>query len=334
MGKDIWVVVEHYDNEIEEATFEILEEARRLADSAGVKVSAVLLGYGVASLCDALSRYGADHIYLADHHLLEDYTTDGYTLVLAELVRQYDPCLLLLAGTFQGRDLAPRLATRLKTGLVSDCMAIRANDQGILEMTRPTYGGRVYATITCPSAQPQIATLRPGVIGTVTPKSDRIVSVERVDVDLNPEAIRTKILGYSKVNPEVLDISEAESVVAVGHGLGDGAKRPMLEELAKMLGASLAGSRLAVDEGWLSFDRQIGQTGKSVSPKLIICCGISGASPFTMGIMDSKLIVAINNDRRAPIFQVADVSVLGDLHKVVPALIEYLKGWKDLYEKK
>jgi len=326
LEKGVWVLAEHYGKEIEETTFEVLTEARRLTDKTNEKVSALLLGHGVAHLAEALGQHGADNVYLVEQPLLEHYTTDGYVLAVTDLVRKGDPSILLLAATAQGRDLAPRLAARLNTTLVSDCAILKVNDQGLLEMTRPTFGGRVYATMICSSSRPQVITMRPGVVGVDEPiAKGRKVNIEKVDIELKPESIRTKVIGFSKASRETLDISEAEAVVAFGRGLGDKSGLVEMEELAELLEASLAGSRIAVDAGWIPFERQIGQTGKSIFPQLIICCGISGASQFTMGMQDSKFIVAINNDRQAPIFRVADVFILGDLHKIVPALIERLR---------
>jgi len=329
MQESIWVLVEHDGREIEEVTFEILSEARRLADRANYRLTAILLGNEIGHLCDSIVDYYADDIYLVKHHLLEYYTTDGYTQVLTNLVRQKDPWLLLLGATSLGRDLASRLATRLNTSLVSDCVILKINDQGFLEMTRPTYGGLVYATITAPSARPQIATVRPGVIGKESPKGGNRAEVERIDANLKPESIRTRVLEHTRADPETLDISEADIVVACGAGLGDGINLSKVAELARLTGGSLGGSRPAIDAGWMSFSRQIGQTGKSIAPKIIICCGISGAPQFTMGMKDSHLIIAINSDRQAPIFKIADISVLGDMNILVPSLTKELRTIKE-----
>jgi len=322
----IWVLVELRDGEIEETTLEVLSEARRLANKAKLVVSALMLGHEVGLALNSLGPYGADRVYFVEHPLLEHYTTDGYTTALTELVKKHDPAILLVAATALGRDLVPRLAIKLKTDVVSDCTVLDINDEGILEMTRPALGGRVYATIICPSARPQIATLRPGVFGTGRPQRGREAEIELAQIALQPEAIRTCVLGHNTVDPEILDISEAEKVLAIGRGLEDSSYLSHIKELARLLGASLGSSRAAVDEGWVSFERQIGQTGKTISPQFILCCGISGAQQFTMGMRDSRFIVAINNDRQAPIFDVADVSVLGDIHEIVFQLIERLGG--------
>jgi len=326
LDKEIWVLAEHHGGGIEDTTFEVLSVARTIADKLEAKVLALLLGHEVNHLARSLGHNGADKIYLIDNPQLQHYTTDGYAFAITELVRNRMPSILLMSATALGRDIAPKLAVRLKTSLVSDCTILEVNDQGVLEMIRATYGGRVYAAITCPSSRPQIATVRPGIIEVGAPKEDKEIYVERIDIGLKPELIRTKVLGTSRVDPANLDISEAEFVVATGRGLGKGSKITQMEELSKLLGASLGGSRAAVDAGWVSFERQIGQTGKTISPKIIICLGIFGATQFTMGMSDARFIVAINNDRRAPIFKVADVGVLGDLHRIVPLLIQRLRA--------
>ena len=326
MESGIWVLVEHRDGEVEESSLEVLSEARRLANKANLTVSALILGHDAGFEVNSLGSYGADKVYFVEHSLLEYYTTDGYTTALTELVKTHDPTILLVPATVLGRDIVPRLAIKLETDFVSDCTVLDISDEGILEMTRPILGGRVYATMMCPSARPQIATLRPGVFGTGRPHRGREAEVQVVQTALQPEAIRTRILGYTTVDPEILDISEAENVLAIGRGLGEGSYLSNMEELARILGASLGGSRVAVDEGWVSFKRQIGQTGKTISPKFILCCGISGAPQFTMGMQDSRFIVAINKDRRASIFNIADVSVLGDIHEIIPQLIKRLRG--------
>jgi electron transfer flavoprotein alpha subunit len=246
--------------------------------------------------------------------------------VLTGLLRVYQPEVLLLAATALGRDLAPRIAVRLDTSIVSQCTAFRFNDEGLLEMKRPTYGGRVWATYLSPSARPIIATVRPGVLGISPPKKGRPVTVENVEVQLQPDTIRTKVLESHSVDKESLDVSEADVVVAVGRGMKDAGLLPQVKELAGLLKASYGGSRAAVDEGWIPFGRQIGQTGKTVAPRLILCLGISGAPQFTLGMRDAGCIVAVNNDREAPIFKVADIAVLGDLREILPTLIGHLKG--------
>ncbi|MCF8036049.1 MAG: electron transfer flavoprotein subunit alpha/FixB family protein [Desulfobacteraceae bacterium] len=325
MEKEIWVFAEHRDEEIEEATLEVLSEARRLANKSKLKVSALILGHAAEPFVETLSRHGADNIYYVEHELLEQYTTDGYTMAMVELLRNRQPESLFLAATSLGKDLAPRVATRLNVGLVSDCRVLGSNKEGNLEMTRPTKGGKIYSKMKSPSRKPQLATITPGVLGVDKPRNRGRANTEKLEVEIKPEELRTRVLGTSKVDRRELDISEAEFVLAFGRGLGDESRIPQMEALADVMGACIAGSRVAVDEGWISFERQIGQTGKTITPKLILCCGISGAQQFTMGIRESRFITAINTDREAPIFKIADLPVLGDLNEIVPQLTEQLQ---------
>lgn len=329
MEKEIWVLVEHRDKEIEEASLEVLSEARRLANKARVKVAAVVLGSLADAFAESLGQYGADRILAVEHELLHRYTTDGYTAALAQALAQGHPEVLLLAATVQGMDLAPRLATRLRAGLVSDCTVLEINKKGELEITRPSCGGRIYATMMCGANRPAIASVRPGVLGLGKPRRGRPVDVETFSIDLCPEEIRTLSRGIRKVDREKLDIRESDVILALGRGAEDEATVAQAAELARLMEAALAGSRAAVDERLITYDRQIGQTGKTVAPKVILCCGISGAQQFTMGMRDSKFITAINTDRRAPIFKVADVSVLGDLKEILPELINRFQSVPD-----
>ncbi|MBI5897202.1 MAG: electron transfer flavoprotein subunit alpha/FixB family protein [Desulfobacterales bacterium] len=319
--------MEHRDEEIEEASLEVLSEARRLANKARVSVAALVLGHSGQAFADPLGQYGADKLLVVEHELLAAYTTDGYTAALTAMLRgEHQPEALLMAASVLGRDLAPRLATRLKTSLVSDCTVLEINANGELELTRPSYGGKVYATMACHTRLPQIASIRPGVLGLGKPRKGRSAQIVSLSVDLEPQTIRTVSRGIRKVDREKLDIQEAEIILAFGRGAEDEATVARISELARLLEASLGGSRAAVDERWIAFDRQIGQTGKTVAPKVILCCGISGAQQFTMGMRDAKFIAAINNDRRAPIFKVADVSILCDLKEIIPELISHFQS--------
>jgi electron transfer flavoprotein alpha subunit len=325
LENEIWIFVEHRDEEIEEATLEVLSEARRLANKAKLKVSALILGHPAEPFAEILSQYGTDNIYYVEHELLKQYTTDGYTVAIAALLRNRQPKSFLLAATTLGKDLAPRLATRLNVGLVSDCRVLEINNEGNLEMTRPSLGGRIYTKMKSPLQKLQLATITPGVLGVRKSKIGRQAKTEKLEVEIQPEKLRTHVRGISKVERGELDISEAELVVAFGRGLGGHAQLPEMEAIADAMGACIAGSRVAVDEGWLSFERQIGQTGKTITPKLILCCGISGAQQFIMGMRESRFIIAINTDRKAPIFKIADLSVLGDLKAIVPELTKQLQ---------
>ncbi|MBT7697857.1 MAG: electron transfer flavoprotein subunit alpha/FixB family protein [Desulfobacterales bacterium] len=335
MEKNICVLIEHENDEVIEPSLEVLLEARRLADMGGYAVTALLLtGSDAGPLCKGLGRYGAGKVCIMEHHLLIDYTTDGYAKCITGFLSKNHTDIFLLAGTSLGKDLAPFLSAKLETGLVSDCTVLDINENGILEMTRPTYGGRVYTTYRYRPDELQIATTRPGVFGIGSVQIDRDIEIEKMDVDISTDDIRTRVLGYSKVDPETLDITEAETVVAFGKGLGYSARLPEIKSLVKLIDASIAGSRVSVDEGWIHFNRQIGQTGKTISPDFLICFGISGATQFTMGMQDSRFIVAVNKDPYAPIFKVADVSVSGDMHEIIPILTGKLEKVKEKYLKK
>ena len=327
MEKEFWVLLEHDGKNISEPALEVLSEAGRLADRTDFSVCGILMGKEVKHLCEAAGPYGADKVYVLEHPLLEHYTTDGYTRALADAAKAAEPAVFLMSATSLGRDLAPRMATRLDTSLVSDCAVLELEGQQ-LRFSRPTYGGRAYATYICPGASPQLATIKPGVLGIGRPVMGRDAAVEKIHVEIPSESMRTRVIGYRKIDPEDLDLTEAEVIFAVGRGLEDGKNLSQSEEVARMIGASLGGSRAAVDEGWLSYERQIGQTGKTVSPNFIVCCGIAGAQQFVMGMQDAKFIVAINKDGQAPIFKVADVSIQGDMHEIIPPLAEKLRRMK------
>ena len=325
MGKMIFVLAEHYQGELEEPSLEVLGEARRLAGKSGAAVHAVLLGHGVGHLTDPLGQCGADHVHWADHPLLEHYSTDGYAHVLTDLLRRRDPEIFLLAASPLSRDLAPRIAARRQTCLITNCTALGFNTDGILALKRPTFGGRAWADYLCPNTRPLIATVRPGVLGIPPSEKGRTFSTEKIQVYLTQDQIRTKVLKSYSVDQDSLDITEADTVLALGRGIQDQILLHRVKELAGLLKASFGGSRAAVDEGWIPYGRQIGQSGKTIAPKTILCLGISGAPQFTMGIRESKFIVAVNKDRQAPIFKVADMAVVGDLREIVPPLIQQIK---------
>lgn len=333
MSQGIWVLAEHNRGELAEVTIEILDEARKLAGRTA-EVAALLIGGDGAELVQPLAHYGADKVYLVEHPALQSYTTDGFVSVLESLVRQHQPSVLIGGATPMGNDLFPRLAARLKTGLVTNCTLIKRGRESGLEITKPVYGGKFYATMTCPSAQPLMATIVPGVIGLGKPDPTRKAEVVKVSPELDAEAIRTRPLGVIKADPRTVDIVEAEVVVAGGRGLGSGEAFCLIQDLADVLSGSMAGSRPAVDNRWVPFERQIGQTGKTVAPKLIISCGVSGATQHIMGMKDSKLIVAINVDKAAPIFKNADVAIVADVHQFLPVLIEAVRQAKDSVAKR
>lgn len=321
----VWVFAEQRNGELQKVSLEILGEGRRLADELGVKLTAVLLGYNTACLADILGEYGADEILVADHPLLERYTTDGYTKVICDLANERKPGILFIGATFVGRDLGPRVAARLSTGLTADCTSLEVDvTNGDLLATRPAFGGNLMATIACPDHRPQMATVRPGVFSKLTEKRTNY-NVENVDVALEQADIRTTVLEVVKANKDILDIGEAKVIVAGGRGVGNKENFEMLQELADVLGGVVGASRGAVDKGWVERDYQVGQTGKTVRPTIYVACGISGAIQHVAGMQESDIIIAINKDETAPIMKVADYAIVGDLNKVVPEMIKKLK---------
>lgn len=322
----IWVFAEQRHGELQKVSLEILGESRRLADELGVKLTAVLLGNNIGHLANKLGEFGADEVLVADHKELENYTTDGYTKVLCELVNDRKPGIFFIGATFIGRDLGPRVAARLKTGLTADCTSLAVEvEDGALLATRPAFGGNIMATIACPNHRPQMATVRPGVFSRLTEKNYNY-KIENVNVELEASDIRTTILEVVKANKQVIDISEAKIIVSGGRGVGSKENFSLLQELADTLGGVVCGSRGAVDKGWIERDYQVGQTGKTVRPSIYIACGISGAIQHVAGMQESDMIIAINKDESAPIMKVADYAIVGDLNKVIPEMINELKS--------
>ena len=322
----VWVFAEQRHGELQKVSLEILGESRRLANELGVKLTAVLLGNNIGHLANKLGEYGADEVLVADHAELENYTTDGYTKVLCDLVNDKKPGIFFIGATFIGRDLGPRVAARLRTGLTADCTSLAVEvENGALLATRPAFGGNIMATIACPDYRPQMATVRPGVFSRLTEKNYDF-TVENVEVKLEASDIRTTILEIVKANKEVVDISEAKVIVSGGRGVGSKENFTLLQELADAFGGVVGGSRGAVDKGWIERDYQVGQTGKTVRPSIYIACGISGAIQHVAGMQESDMIIAINKDETAPIMKVADYAIVGDLNKVIPEMISELKS--------
>lgn len=328
----VWVFAEQRHGELQKVSLEILGESRRLANELGVKLTAVLLGNNIGHLANRLGEYGADEVLVADHAELENYTTDGYTKVLCDLVNDKKPGIFFIGATFIGRDLGPRVAARLRTGLTADCTSLAVEvENGALLATRPAFGGNIMATIACPDHRPQMATVRPGVFSRLTEKNYDF-TVENVEVKLEASDIRTTILEIVKANKEVVDISEAKVIVSGGRGVGSKENFSLLQELADAFGGVVGGSRGAVDKGWIERDYQVGQTGKTVRPSIYIACGISGAIQHVAGMQESDMIIAINKDEAAPIMKVADYAIVGDLNKVIPEMISELRSMNNSEE--
>ena len=323
--KGVWVFAEQREGELQKVSLELLGEGRRQADKLGVKLTALLLGNNIEGLAKTLAEHGADEILVADDKLLEHYTTDAYTKVICDLVNERKPGILFVGATFIGRDLGPRIAARLNTGLTADCTSIDVDvENGDLLATRPAFGGNLMATIACPEHRPQMATVRPGVFAKV--ESDGAnCKIEKVNVSLSDSEVRTKVLETVKTAKDIVDISEAQFIVSGGRGVGSKENFALLEELAKVLGGTVAGSRAAVEKGWIENAYQVGQTGKTVKPTIYIACGISGAIQHVAGMQDSDMIIAVNKDETAPIMKIADYAIVGDIKNVLPELIAQAK---------
>jgi len=322
---DVWVVVDHTGDELDDIALELLGQARELADRLVLPVAAVLLGDDVRTLAPLLGRYGADTVYLAESPLLGAYNPDAYAPVLADLICRERPSIVLWGATDQGRDLAPRVAARLGTGLASNCTRVDLSDDGLLVTTRPVYGGKASCRVVCPQARPQMATFQPGAARAKRPDSSRQARVVALDVGLSPQCLRLRLEKVITISPSALDVTEAEVIVAAGRGVGSEEGFRLVEQLAHLVGAAVAASRPVVDVGWAPYERQVGLSGKTVAPRLYIACGISGANHHVVGMKDSKAVVAINQDPHALIFQMADVKIVADVHEVLPLLVERLR---------
>lgn len=327
--KGVWVFAEQREGELQKVSLELLGEGRRQADKLGVKLTALLLGDNVAHLADELAKHGADEVLVAEDKNLAHYTTDAYTKVICDLANERKPGILFVGATFIGRDLGPRVAARLNTGLTADCTSIDVEvENGDLLATRPAFGGNLMATIACPDHRPQMATVRPGVFEKVNTDGANC-KIEKVAVSLSDSDVRTKVLETVKTAKDIVDISEAKIIVAGGRGVGSKENFELVKELADALGGVVAGSRAAVEKGWIENAYQVGQTGKTVKPTIYIACGISGAIQHVAGMQDSEVIIAVNKDETAPIMQVADYGIVGDIKKVLPELIAQAKAIKE-----
>lgn len=326
--KGVWVFAEQREGELQKVSLELLGEGRRIADELGVKLTALLLGNNIEALATTLAEHGADEVLVADDKNLEHYTTDAYTKVICDLANERKPGILFVGATFIGRDLGPRIAARLSTGLTADCTSLAVEgENGDLLATRPAFGGNLMATIACPDHRPQMATVRPGVFAKITTDPSNC-NIEKVDVQLADSDVRTKVLEIIKSKKDIVDIAEADFIVAGGRGVGNKENFKLLEDLAVALGGIVGGSRAAVENGWIDGAYQVGQTGKTVRPQIYIACGISGAIQHVAGMQDSDLIIAVNKDDSAPIMKIADYAIVGDVAKVVPELIAQVKEIK------
>jgi electron transfer flavoprotein alpha subunit len=321
----VWVFAEQRDKKLMPVVIELLGEGRKLADEIGCELAAVLLGEDVGALVDELFAYGANKVYLADDPKLATYRTDAYTKVFNEAVETYMPEIVLLGATHIGRDLGPCLAVKAGTGLTADCTKLEIDPEDKkIRQTRPAFGGNLMATIVCPNHRPQMSTVRPGVMEKAAKKEGRTGEIIQLPVKFAEDEIRTKVIDIVKTLKEAVSLTDAKIIVSGGMGLGKPEGFELLKKLADKLGGVIGSSRAAVDAGWIDHAYQVGQTGTTVKPNIYVACGISGAIQHLAGMQNSKLIVAINKDESAPIFEVADYGIVGDLYKIVPEILAAL----------
>ena len=323
--KDVWVFAEQRDGVIMPVVIELLGEGKKLANEVGCNLCAVLCGHHVEGLADQLFEYGADKVYVADHEELATYRTDAYTKVINDAIEEYKPEIVLLGATHIGRDLGPCLAVKANTGLTADCTKLEIDPEDKkIKQTRPAFGGNLMATIVCPNHRPQMSTVRPGVMEKAAFEEGRKGELIKLNVEFKEGDIRTKVLEIVKTMKDTVPLTDAEIIVSGGMGLGKPEGFELLKQLADKLGGIVAASRAAVDAGWIDHAYQVGQTGTTVKPKIYIACGISGAIQHVAGMQNSEQIIAINTNENAPIFEIADYGIVGDLYKVIPAIMEAL----------
>ena len=321
MAKGVWIVAEQRDGALRKISFELASTARKLADQTGDEVGAILLGSGIESLAAELGKYGVDKVFVGDNAAMEPYITEAHAAVVAKVVKENDPAILLLGASVQGKDLSARVAAKLATGLATDCTDVKI-DGGKMVAIRPMYAGKCFGEVVT-STTPQMASLRPNVFPAA--ENAKAGTVVKVDAAVDAASIKSKILEIQKDTSGKVDLTEATVIVSGGRGMKGPEGYPILEELADVLKGCVGASRAAVDAGWRPQKDQVGQTGKVVSPNLYIACGISGAIQHLAGMSSSKYIVAINKDAEAPIFTKADYGVVDDLFKVVPELTNACK---------
>jgi len=327
--RGVFVFVEQRNKEIQNVSLELIGIGKELAENLNQKVTAVLLGNEVKEI-EKLGYYGADNIIYAEDEELDIYMTEPYTKVLKEVIEDKKPEIVLFGATAIGRDVAPRLAGRIHTGLTADCTKLEINeDNNDLMMTRPAFGGNIMATIECPDHRPQMATVRPGVMKKADKDTTKRVEIEKFSVKIEDKDKTYEILEVVEEKTNKIDIQEANILVSGGRGVGNPNNFKLLEDTAQILGGVVSSSRAAVDSDWMPKEVQVGQTGKTVRPDLYIACGISGAIQHLAGMEESEFIVAVNKDETAPIFEASDVGIVGDLNKVLPALNQELKKLKE-----
>lgn len=324
--KGVWVFAEHRSGEVCQIAFELLGSGRKLADDLSVPLSAVLIGSDVEKEAQRLFAYGADNVYLVEDESLKLYNDESYADIFVQLIKSYKPEIVLMGATTYGRSLAPRVASRLNTGLTADCIELEIDpEKKILMQTRPAFGGNLMATIICPNHRPQMSTVRPKVMKPLQPDENRQGEIIRPEVNINSNT-KVKVVDVVRTLYETVNLAEADIIVSGGRGLGDPKNFALVEELARVLGGAVGASRATVDAGWIDYSHQVGQTGKTVGPKVYFACGISGAIQHLAGMSSSDIIIAINKNPDAPIFKVATFGIVGDVLEVLPQLIKEFKA--------
>lgn len=338
--KGVFVFAQQVDNVVSGIAFELIGKGKELAKDLGTEVTAVLIGYEVKGLADELAAYGADRVIVVDDPELKEYRTEPYAHALSSVIEKYKPEIMLVGATAIGRDLGPRVSARIHTGLTADCTQLDIGDFPLnpvpgqeqkhnqLLMTRPAFGGNTIATIACPNFRPQMATVRPGVMQKLPREAGRKAEIEEFNPGFVPNEKYVEIMEVVKAVSNVADIMDAKILVSGGRGVGSPENFKILDELAEAIGGTVSCSRAVVDAGWKPKDLQVGQTGKTVRPHVYFAIGISGAIQHVAGMEESDIIIAINKDESAPIFDVADYGVVGDLNKIVPVLTQKIKEAK------
>lgn len=344
MSKGIFVVIEQRSGKVQNVGLELIGESTRLKEDLKDEVVAVLLGHEIEGQVDKLFHYGADKVILVDSPYLKEYVTEPYTKAVAAIVNKFDPEIMLFGASSIGRDVAPRVASRVKTGLVADTTGLRmakteeefakeaamgcADPTRALLMTRPAFGGNIMATLMCPRTKPQMATVRPGVMKRIDKDTTRKGELIKFNVDFTDADMNVEILEVVKAEKKAVDLTEAKLIVSGGRGIGGPQGFDLIKDVANALGAEVGSSRACVDAGWIEKDRQVGQTGKTVRPELYLACGISGAIQHVAGMENSEVVISINKNDTAPIFEVSDLGIVGDLKVILPKLADAIRKYK------
>lgn len=323
---DIWVIGELIDSKVHPVTIELIGEGKKLAEKINKKLNVVITGYGVKGITERLLSFGVDKVLYIEHELLKDFNTEGYAIAISDLIKERKPEIVLLGATSIGRDIGPRIAAKTGTGLTADCTKLEVDEaDGKLLQTRPAFGGNLMATIICPNNRPQMSTVRPGVMAKAQHVKKITGEVEVITPSIKKEDLRVELVEKIVSGKKRVNLIEAKVVVSGGRGLKEASGFKLIQELADSLDGEVGSSRAAVDAGWIESTHQVGQTGTTVRPDLYVACGISGAIQHQAGMHESKYIIAINKDKNAPIFEICDFGIVGDLFEVIPAMIEAIK---------